>query len=683
MKLLLRQLRRWRFRERLVRFAWGTARWVAAVLTVLAAACLADWLYDRYAEVPFALRILVTAGQVALAGGLAYAFILRPLQRTPPLDALAFRAEKEIPEFDHRLVTALQLNRDGARTAGMSAALIAEVTREAGEMAARHRLTRLIDYRPVWYALGVVAPAVLAWVGFAAADPALAAALLKRQALLGADIPRSVALANETQEVWPSGSEVTIRYRVTGAWAEGMTGTAGVRPDGQPADDYPLVYEQPAGDGAAYFVAKLPPSSTPFAFRGRLADGRARADGRVDFEPPPQVTDVEAWQLLPTYLGWRTVEHDGKPVKMPYERIQPRGEVVNALPESGVRVDAKFNKPVVKAVLVRVDRGEGNKEIDGTRQDADELGGDGATAGWTFRTTPKTIAYRLELTDARGFTSPAPARRGVRMLPDEPPAVEFHRDSTRDPDPAAFYGKGDPRLYEWDLSVAWRPAGGPGEGETGPVRVVYSARSELGVGRANIAYRVIPKGEPVENVHPRDDPGEKWFKRLPLTPVVPPPPEAARLGKWVPDLGLFEKSFAGVGDFERRRLQVELFRVPSPSPETEPGELEAGGRYNFQTNGLRKAVSDGPAARLEPGDTVELYVEVFDKYAGHLADRKLPPRAAGYTREAKRRTVVTEAEAEALTQLHRAAESRLQDKLRTLAEDQRDVFQPKKKPAGE
>ena len=72
MNLLLRQLRRWRFRERLVRLAFGVGRLLGVVLVVLGLACLADWVYDRYADVPFALRVLAAGGQVALAACLLY-----------------------------------------------------------------------------------------------------------------------------------------------------------------------------------------------------------------------------------------------------------------------------------------------------------------------------------------------------------------------------------------------------------------------------------------------------------------------------------------------------------------------------------------------------------------------------------------------------------------------------------
>lgn len=681
MNLLLRQLRHWRFRERLVRLALGGGAAVGVVLAVLGVACFADWLYDRYADVPFALRLLVSGGQVALAAGLAYVLVLRPWLAAPPVDDLALRAEKAIPEFDHRLVTALQLNRPGAKTAGMSAVLIAEVTREAGEMAARHRLTKLIDYRPVAWGAAAAAPALLAWAVFAAASPDLAGILLRRQALASADIPRSVQLENVTEAVWPSGGEVVIRYRVTGAWAEADTGKAFVLPDDNPEDTYRLTHETTNPDGSAVFAVKLPPSSVGFTFRARLRDGRTRSPGRVEFEPPPQVKDVEAWQLLPEYLGNRVVTVNGREEKQPFERYQPKGEVTGALPLSGVRVEATFTKPVVKAVLTPILRGSGNKEVDGPPRAPDELFPDGQTAGWTFPVQDKLIGYRIELTDGRGFVSPAPARRGVRMLPDEPPAVVFHKETTRHPDPTEFLGQGDPRLYEWDsMPIAFRPTAN-GDGETGPMQIIYSARSELGVGKVNLAYRVVPKGfdpqtlpEAVRDVqHPRQDPGGMVFTRLRLEPVTA---DLRKVGRWVPELGLFEKSFARLNPLARSRVQVEFYAVAAANPATEPGGLEAGGRYNFQTDGLRKRRADGTPGRLEVGDTIELYVEVFDRYSAWLEAKGGRPRPAGYTREARRKTIVTEEDAELLTRQRDEAQRKLQDKLRDLADDQRGVFQP-------
>jgi len=676
MNSLIWQLRSWQLRERLVRLAWGGARWFAVVAVVLGFACLADWLYDRQSDVPFALRILLSGFQVGIAAGLAYLFLIRPWSKTPGIDDLAFQAEKAIPEFDHRLVTALQLNRRGARTQGMSTALIAEVTREAGEMASRHRLTKLIDYTPAVWALAVALPIVLAWGGFILAKPTLAIVLLKRQMLLNAEIPRSVQLENVTPEIWPSGSEVEIRYRVTGEWTETMTGRSFVKPDQQPEDEYPLAYESTAADGSATFLCKLPPSSTGFVFRARLGDGRTRSKtDRVDFEPPPQVQKVTATQLLPSYLGTRK---DGSS----YERLDEsggRGEIVNALPLSGIRVEAKFNKAVKEALLVPIERGEGNREVEGKKRKPIDVAEDGQSAEWVFPTNSKTVGYRIELTDHRGFKIPAPFRRGIRMLPDEPPTVEFKKETTlRNPDPNSYYGKGDLSLYQWDYPVAFVP-GIPGESDTGPIQVLYAASSELGIGRVNIAYRVIPRGADAENLHPRDDPTGRVFTRLPLTKTTA---NLSKVGKWVPELGLFEKSWAGFSDSDPRRFttQVEFFALPSPDAETMPGELTAGGRYFFQTGGLRKRSADGINPKLEIGDTIEMYMEVFDKYSVFLEGKKLagPPRPAGYTREAKRKTVISEDDYRLFSYQQLESQKKLQDKLRAIANDQRSVFQPKK-----
>ena len=661
MKSVLQQLGRWRLRERVVRLTWGTSRLLAVAASVLALACLGDWLYDRYADTPFWLRVLATVGQVALAAGLAVVFLVRPWVRTPPVDDLALRAERTIPEFGHRLVTAIQLNRPDARTAGMSKALIAEVTREAEQLAFRHDLTKLIDYRPVRLAVAVFVPVLVVWGAFLALKTDLGLVLLKRQLLLDADIPRSVKLDNVTQDVWPSGAEVTIKYRVSGAYRENATGTVLVRPDDQPEDAYTLAFDKDLTaaqtDGSAIFTAKLPPSSVGFHFRARLHDGRTRSLGRVDFEPPPQATDIEAWQLLPGYLGKQS---NGSP----FERYHARGEVVNALPGSDLRIEASFNKAVVKAFLTPIERGDGNKDVDGVRRDADLLAPDGKAAGWSLRTTPRLIGYKIELIDGRGFVSSAPARRGVRMLPDEPPFVEFKKETTRNPDATAYDGKGSPRVYEWD-NMPLPP--------NGRAMVIYGARSECGIGRVNLAYRVIPKNEPPENLHPRDDPGGQVFTRLPMSRVIAELDKNGKplVGAFLPDLGLFEKS--------GKNGQVEFYPLPAPPGlrDAEPGDLSAGGRFNFEVSGLRKKRMDGTPAELEVGDTVEIYVEVFDK----VTDREgkpIPNRPAGYTKEARRKTIVTEDEARLLTRQRDEAQRRLQDKLAEIEAQQRELFNPKK-----
>jgi len=719
---LLGQLERWRAVERAVRLVWGAGRWAAIVGTVLAAACLTDWLADRYLgsetwhkfrkatwvfapsvssaeeqwaterlrlhfglrlspdpnvdETPKWLRAGMTGGQVLLAGGLAYLLLLRPWRRTPPVDELASSAEKALPEFGHRLVTAVQLNRPAARTQGMSQVLIAQVTREAGEMAERHNLLKLVDYTRVALAAAVALPVLALWGGFTFARPELAGVLLRRQALMDVEIPRTIHLKNVSQDVWPTGAEVQVRYKVTGSYDRAAVGRLRVEPDGQPEEYYDLTFERDAEDGGAYFGAKLPAASTDFNFGARLGNGRTRGSGRVRFEPPPTAVEIESWQLLPRFLGTR----DGAPDGPVYERQNDgakRGEIVDALPLSAVRIGAAFSKPVRTAALVRIERGEGIRERELPPLAPRAVSEDRTAAEWTFPTTERMIAYRLELVDDRGFVNAVPIRRNVRMLEDRPPAVAFLPETTRHPDPADFEGQGDPRVYEWGDKLPLA--------EGGRMMVIYRARSEQGISRANIRYRVFAKGvasdsypEEIQKIqHPRDDPENKVYERLELKPITA---DTRVVGHFVPELGLFEKSWEGLTGLkrpERMKTNIEFYSLPSPALGKVPAALEAGGRYMFEIDGLQKKVPNGSGgvttAKLELGDTVELFVEVFDK-------NPTPNRPAGYTREARLKIVVSPEDAAYAIRMRDEQNKRLQDKLRDLTADQANVFKEETDP---
>ncbi|MBY0460791.1 MAG: hypothetical protein K2V38_26015, partial [Gemmataceae bacterium] len=521
---------------------------------------------------------------------------------------------------------------------------------------------------------------------FAAVNFDLATVLVKRQLLLNVEIPRGIQLRDESQDVWPVGAEVELRYKVTGAYTPDMVGRVRVEPDGQPEEFYDLVYEKDAPDGAgAYFVTRLPPSSVDFSFSARLDSGRTRASGRVRFEPPPQLSSdsnaITAEQILPLYLGTKPG------TKEPFGRKNDgwnRGDVNDALPGSQVIVLAQFNKPVRQARLVPVVL-DGAREKDyahdparhGPRdfQSPRAYETDRRSAQWLFPTAPGMVGYRLELVDDRGFVNSVPIRRNVRMLEDRPPVVTFMPESTRHPDPEEYDGKPEGKAaHEWGdrLPLA----------EGGRVMVVYNARSDQGIdpNRAFLAYRVVPRGVAPDAFpqwwqdvqHPRQDwdkaPNLRVFERLPLKAVTP---DLTKTGAFVPDLGLFEKSWQGLSRLDRFRTNVELYAFPSPAPDDEPAGLEAGGRYMFEVERLVKKVPDGnggmTTAKLEIGDTVELYVEIYDR-------NPAPGRSPGHPKEARRKIVVNAEDAAKAIKSRDEENRKLQDKLRDLAADQANVF---------
>ncbi len=613
---LIHQLQRWQGRERLFRFLWGLARWGAVVLGGLLTACFIDWTIDRYRDTPILVRILMTFGQLALYSAAGIWFLYR--LRTPSLDFLASRAENAFPEFDHRLVTALQLNRPTAKTHGMSQQLIGDVTREAVTLATRHDFTKLAETSRLHRAFYVLSPLLLLILGLFAYDSKLFLALLKRQCLLPADIPRSVSLVNDTRQLWPSGDAVKLRFRVSGKFTEQSKGTVIVTPTGQPNEYYDLEFLERISDSEAIFFADYPPSSIPFAFRARLNDGRTRTEGHVAFEPRPVVKTLDAWLRLPVYVDPEN--------KRRYERYQPEGEVT-ALPDCGLRIAISSSKPMKTALLVLLARTAAGIEDPLGEPIPMDLDEERTSANVRVELPSNAIAYRVEVTDDNDFANLNPPRRGIGIAADEPPRVNLLPEVLKDPlDPGPID----------DYEVTGMPLVLGGR-----VQIGYAARSPLGLDRAFIMYRV--------------NESENWIP-YPLAPTVA---DLEKTGKFIPELGVFENSGADG--------KVDFYQFPSPDLETQPPGLEAGGRYNFETAALKKIVR-GVETKLEVGDRVEFHVAVYDRNPD-------PNRQPGRS-ESRIKAVVTQSQWEDWNRQR----DQSRERLRQLEERQRGVFNRDENP---
>ena len=608
MNIITTKLRSWQGVEWLYSLIWGIGRWVAIAGVALALACSVDWLIDRTQDTPFAVRVLLTAAQILLALLTLYLLVFR--FKVPSIDALAARAEGHFRQFDHRLVTALQLNRQGEKLQGMSPQLLAAVTQEAEQLAGKHSFTALADKRRLLWTAGLIVPLVLIVGLFAIINSPLLLALLQRQALMDVEIPRSTQLVNKTPELWPSGDEVEIQVEAAGNVGE-APGALTVLPEGQPSERFPLTFKSRTAEGVSLFTAKLPPSSVPFRFRARLADARLRKPGQVRFAPRPVVKEINAWVLLPKYVD-PTGMHT-------YERFQPQGEVV-ALQDSSVRVEITTSKAVEKANLLLFTRDETGKEQK-PKSLPMQLDNERTAAGIVFDLPTKPTAYQIEVIDENGFANSNQPRRGITLAPDDPPRVNLLNEVLKDP-------RDEGPVEDYEVNGMPIVLGGQ-------VMIGYSARSPLGLSRAVLQYRV--------NEGP-------W---TPLT-LKTTTADLAKLGPFLPELGVFRES--GLTG------QVEFYPIPSNDPTSEPSGLEAGGRINFQTAALQKVDEKGKATKLEVGDRVEFYVEVYDR---NPAANRLPGRS-----ESRLKGVVTQAQLQAW----RDQLDQSQERLKKLEESQRGVF---------
>jgi len=297
-----------RGRERLFRFIWGVSRWLALAITLLAIAMTVDFFVDIKSPTPSWLRITMSLTQVAAFAIAAWVWIVLPTVRSVSLIGLARRVETEIDDYDHRLITAIQLTRSGAQTAGMSKQLIGIVTDEAEDISDKHNLASLADTRRLKWGAGLLLwpIAVLAFlVLFFKAD--MLTILLKRQMFSDVEIPRDVQLQSVTPRVWPAGDEVIIRYQVESRGpqlADDLKGTVLITFDGQPDVNVDLTLESRTDDTHAIFAARVK-STKNFRYRAWLGDGRTKYSDQVVFVARPQVTIAAAWMLMPGYVPER------------------------------------------------------------------------------------------------------------------------------------------------------------------------------------------------------------------------------------------------------------------------------------------------------------------------------------------------------------------------------------------
>jgi hypothetical protein len=154
------------------------------------------------------------------------------------------------------------------------------------------------------------------------------------------------------------------------------------------------------------------------------------------------------------------------------------------------------------------------------------------------------------------------------MLPLEPPQVTLL--------PETFWKPGDSGPPE-DREVEGIPIL---EGKS--FRLDYRSSDRYGLSHVLLRYRVIPRAS-----KPEEESGQierEQFLPLPLGPVR---------GKPV-----------------TTRAREEFSTRPANSPEELP-DLEGGGRYDFNTTGI--ADGKGGTMRLEQGDRIQFFVEVYSK----------------------------------------------------------------------
>ncbi|HYV35001.1 MAG TPA: hypothetical protein VE988_04800, partial [Gemmataceae bacterium] len=477
--IILDKLAELRRRERLLMFLWGCAWVFSLFIAVLLIACFVDWLVDLWDETPWALREFMLYGQLAMAGLAVLILVLGPQLRRLRDEMLALHVESKRPELQHRLISALELNRPRARTEGMSPDLLAAMTTEAVHQTRPIDFAALADQSRVKRGSLVFLGVAVVAVGLFLLGPETAMALLRRQLLQDVDIPRSVAVASVDPGIWPSGEEIPLRFKVSGPGVtEDRGGSVRVRvPVGN--NDYrtfsvPLSLESAEEDDSAIYVAKVPPGSVDFSYMAKVGDGRTRAPGQVQYVSRPNVIDQKAYLKLHDYAGLNPADALND-LRTNYEQLHPRGDIIG-MPGLSARVVVKTQKPIKRAILETHGTpypnltGKQTKLAGLTRfQDRANLALanlsgallaptpfgrlnalSAANAGlanlplrrfeqsfptptdeveWRFDLKPTETSYRVTVFDVHGFASKTETVRTIKIEPEPSPTVSLHPET--------------------------------------------------------------------------------------------------------------------------------------------------------------------------------------------------------------------------------------------------------------
>jgi hypothetical protein len=559
---IIRLLNRLRWRDRSQALALALACAIGLLLASAVVAGLLDWLVDRWVDPPWFVWHIQAALLIG-AVGIGLALVVVALLRRHSDDDLALWIEQKTPSLGQRLIAAVQLNRRGAKTRGMSSDLIAAVTRQAERDSQGVNLTDVCDNSRLKKAACVAIPALAIVAFLFLIAPDTCAALASRLMGNNVAIPRSVSLEPEGRDVWVAGEEGTLRVLASQAAGEKSSGYALITPEIGPSFRVRLTYESDGNDGVIY-SGKVPPSDVPFTFRAWLADGRLRHPAAIRYAPRPVATSIQSWVVLPKkVLGTR---QNGTP----YEESMKGGDLFYRLDDSEGRIVVTAQTELAKAWIEITNKDEGIVP----RVERLTLT-NGTTATGTFALQPGDSSYEVHLTDTNGFECIDVPRRAIRKLPLEPPEVALLAETK--------WKKGDKGSPE-DHEVEGIPILRTENPKVGRrFALEYRCEARYGLSHARIRFRVIPAGKDLDanaGKIDRDD--------FLVLPIGPPRDKSQKVTKEA----------------------LREFSTQPPRDSSIP-DTEGGGQYDFSIDGIPDG--KGGYVQMKEGDRIQFYVEVFGK----------------------------------------------------------------------
>lgn len=420
---------------------WRSLLWAGGLATsfaVMTALALLSFYSDRWLVLSTTGRLGWLLALLIGAAACVLLFLVLPLRRPIPDEAVAAEVERRYPTLGERLLTTIELAHAGAG-AGVSGAMIAQLARETERLAAPLDFVRAVPTAPLRRRVPYASVAAVLLLGHLALAPDAMRAWFHRILSPTADIPiyaRTLVWVTPDDTVVPRGEDVEIGVKVGGRLTEQATlhyrfeGGPWTKAELEPVPTpntpiprsgktaHPNVHDasaarNPSPGNEVRFAFKLPEIQQSVTFYATAGDGRANPR-TIRVEDRPTILNVRLRLDYPAYTGRRP------------EAVEATAGNIVAPVGTRVEVTATANKPLQEATLVEDGKARGPWTVDGE----------------TVRgglTVTRDLNYGLRLRDRNGFDALTPPQYTIRAQPDRAPVVQVVKpgaDVERTPDGA-------------------------------------------------------------------------------------------------------------------------------------------------------------------------------------------------------------------------------------------------------
>lgn len=391
MRRLDRVRRRYLFEQRTYGL-WLIAAVLAASFSIR---CFIDW----WLVMPWFLRLLALAAEVAFLAGAFYKFIYWPRKYPPSDEEVALMVERSDPKLKSRLISTLQLNQPGAFGESTSASMVQGLNEETEAIAKETKFGAAVSLKRAgkMFVRGffLVAAAV---VGFTLAGET-GQALIRRALLSWEQVPRKTMIYPITGDaVIGFGDDIDLQVRVEGV----------IPQEGRVELEYESGRSQefkvgPFETDPQRFHREIVSVPESFEYRFYLGDNRSETFS-VTTREKPVLLDVVARYQPPKYT-----EKPMRPISL---------QELDLLPGGTLELIANSNQ--------QLSGGSIHLGGLGTQQEMDVFASNNQQAGGKVEVPLEGLTgVSVRINDQEGVPSTATPSYPVRIIEDQAPTVEI------------------------------------------------------------------------------------------------------------------------------------------------------------------------------------------------------------------------------------------------------------------